>query len=87
MLTNFLSNKHNLFGLMVACYVIVITILHQHLTTPQVFVVLCVMSVSNILWHIWGMGRGIYQSEMRKGAWKEFYKYLEDKVEETNKKK
>ena len=87
MIRDFLSNKTNLIGLIVVCYTIVIYTLHQHLATEQVLLVLCVMSLSNMLYYIWGMGRGIYQSEMRKGAWKEFYKYLEDKVEETNKKK
>ena len=87
MLTNFISNKHNLFGLIVACYVIVITTLYQHFTTPQVLIVLSVISISNMLWYVLGMGKGILESELRKGVWKEFYKYLQDKVDETNDKK
>ena len=85
MIRDFLSNKTNLIGLIVVCYTIVIYTLHQHLTTEQVLLVLCVMSLSNMLYYIWGMGRGILLSEMRKHAWKEFYDNIKDKIDDTNK--
>lgn len=85
MIRDFLSNKTNLIGLIVVCYTIVIYTLHQHLTTSQVILVLCVMSLSNILYYVWGMGRGILLSEMKKGAWNEFYKHIQDEIDDTNK--
>ena len=59
MISKFLSSKHNVYGLMVACYVVIGTILAQHLTTPQVILAVVVISMSNLLWYIVGIGRGM----------------------------
>ena len=86
-LTNFLSSKHNLYGLMVACYVVIGTILSQHLTTPQVIITIAVVVVSNLLWYVVGMGNGIVQSELRKGNWKDLLTQIKDLQQDNKKRK
>ena len=84
MISNFLSNKYNLFGLMVACYVFIGTILTHHLSTPQVIVIIVAIAVSNMLWYIWGVGRGMVIAAISSS--KGWDKVL-DKIKKDGKKK
>ncbi len=84
MISNFLSNKYNLFGLMVACYVFIGTILTHHLSAPQVIVIIVAIAVSNMLWYIWGVGRGMVIAAISSS--KGWDKVL-DKIKKDGKKK
>ena len=84
MITEFLSNKYNLFGLMVACYVFIGTILAHHLSTPQVIVIILAIAFSNMLWYIWGVGRGMVIAALRSS---EGWDKVIDRIKEMEKKK
>tara|TARA_Y100001963_G_scaffold144887_1_gene217666 strand:+ start:1933 stop:2199 length:267 start_codon:yes stop_codon:yes gene_type:complete len=87
MITKFLSSKHNMYGLTVACYVIIGTIFSQHLTIPQMALGMFVVIVSNIIWYTLGMGDGIVKSEMRKGNWKDLLTQIKDLQKDNKKRK
>ncbi len=84
MISKFLSNKYNLFGLMVACYVFMGTILTHHLSTPQVVVIILAIALSNMLWYIWGIGRGIVIAAISSS---EGWDKVLDKIKKMEKKK
>ncbi len=84
MISKFLSSKHNVYGLMVACYVIIGTILSQHLTTQQVIISIAVISFGNMLWYVLGIGRGMVLAAVQSS--KGWDKVL-DKIKKMEKKK
>ena len=65
-LTNFLSNKYNLYGLLAVAYTILITILIQYLNTQQSIIVIIILISSNLIWYTIGVGRGLFLSSTYK---------------------
>ena len=65
MITKFLSNKHNVYGLLVACYVMLGTMFAQYLTIQQVILVVVIVVASNLLWYTLGIVKGMVISALR----------------------
>ena len=83
MIKEFLSSKHNVYGLMVACYVMIGVILSHNMTSQQVLITIGIIIVSNLLWYIVGIGRGMVLAAIQstKG-----WDRVIDKIKEMNKK-
>ena len=86
MITKFFSNKHNLYGLMVACYTMLGVLFNNYFTAPQVLLAFVLILFSNLLWYMVGMGHGIFQSELRKGHWRELLEQIDELNKIKNKK-
>lgn len=87
MITQFLSNKVNLYGLLIICYLLMGVMFSHQLTLLQTISAIVVIVLSNIIWYTLGMSRGILITEIRNNNWRDLLSKSIDKVKNKNNKK
>ena len=87
MITQFLSNKVNLYGLLIICYLLMGVMFSHQLTLLQTISAIGVIVLSNIIWYTLGMSRGILITEIRNNNWRDLLSKSIDKVKNKNNKK
>ena len=87
MITQFLSNKVNLYGLLIICYLLMGVMFSHQLTLLQTISAIVVIVLSNIIWYTLGMSRGILITEIRNNNWRDILSKSIDKVKNKNNKK
>ena len=80
-LTNFLSNKYNLWGLIILSNLLIGYIIGQYLTVGQLWLVFILVFVNNFCMLTYGMAQGMLMLSMTQKAMKEWL----DKMERQNK--
>ena len=87
MITQFLSNKVNLYGLLIICYLLMGVMFSHQLTLLQTISAIVVIVLSNIIWYTLGMSRGILITEIRNNNWRDLLSKSIDKDKNKNNKK
>ena len=87
MITQFLSNKVNLYGLLIICYLLMGVMFSHQLTLLQTISAIVVIVLSNIICYTLGMSRGILITEIRNNNWRDLLSKSIDKVKNKNNKK
>ena len=87
MITQFLSNKVNLYGLLIICYLLMGVMFSHQFTLLQTISAIVVIVLSNIIWYTLGMSRGILITEIRNNNWRDLLSKSIDKVKNKNNKK
>ncbi len=86
-MTNWLSNKWNLFGIYALCSVLIGHILYSKgLTFTELLLVYILMSVCTLVIYIWGVGRGMYLSTLMRHEIDGFLEGLREGIKKNKKK-
>ncbi len=81
-ITNFFSNKYNLFGMIALCNIIIGYIIGQYLTIGQLWLVFILLCISNFCMITYGMAQGMLMMGIAQTAFKKFM----DNIEKEKKK-